>query len=92
VSYAFVKEYSSFATDIDLNGEAPADVNAGAVGRVEVVTAGGGGLAMKIAGAVTATVALTGLAAGDVPIYPEKILAAGTTVAKVRVWWNYRRG
>ena len=89
--FAFVKEYTSFGSDIDLRSEPPANADAGRVSRFEVVDAGSGGLALRMQennAGVGVDVALTSLTAGDVQLSPDKILASGTTVAKVRVWWN----
>lgn len=89
MAYAYVAEYTSFASDIDLSAAPPADANAGGVARLEVVDAGSGGLSLRLSGSST-TVTLTALPTGDVEFSPSRILASGTTVAKVRVWWNRR--
>jgi len=87
---AYVKEYSSFASDIDLTVEPPAEANAGSPSRIEVLDAGGGGLALEILNSGV-QVTLTDLPTGDVQLNPGKILATGTSVGKIRVWWT-RRG
>ncbi len=86
MSATYVKEYSSFTSDIDLEAEVAGNRHATVIDRFEILSAGSGGLSAIVSGS---TVTLTDLTAGDVDIAPSKILAGGTTVAKVRVWWRF---
>jgi hypothetical protein len=82
----FAKEYSSFASDIDLNAEAGPSRN------ILVMAAASGGLVLRTA--TGRTIALTDLAAGDTVTMTSdkdggfmKILSGGTSIAKCRVSW-----
>lgn len=107
---AFIKEFSSFGADINLNanvtpsgGPVPDGFKMEAT-RIEVVTAGSGGLVLQRQEVVhfTApgspptlmpiTITLSGLTAGErVDFVPQKIIASGTTVGKVRVTYRSLR-
>jgi hypothetical protein len=77
-----VKEFSSFAADIDLITEL------GSARIIEIIDAGSGSLAVKMASNGGVTRVLTGLANGyKTPLGQfQTIVASGTDVAKVRVW------
>lgn len=91
MAFRYVREFSNFSADIDLtNTPRLAGVSVPvSLSRLEVLDAGGGGLAVVPFGEAVA-VQLTDLATGDVSLTPSRILAAGTSVAKIRVWWASR--
>lgn len=85
-----VKEFTSFASDIDLVAATNCLITPRRPARaITIVTAGGGNLSIKVAAHDT-TRNLTGLTDGEhlEPIQIRKILTgAGTDVTKVRVYW-----
>lgn len=82
-----IKEYSSFASDIDLVADSPDEESPARA--IFVVTAGSGSLAVTFDSGDTETI--TGLTDNDyvhpTPCYFKSIQASGTDVTKIRVAW-----
>lgn len=86
MSSTFVKEFTSFATEIVLRDEAPASLLRPSfrVLRIQVAAVGGGTLVARYQSAVST---LTSLPEGDVDIMAEAIMP-GTDVGLLRIWWG----
>lgn len=84
-----VVEFSSFGADIDLTTAASSWCKRPAR-AITIVTAGAGGLVIQVVNpdAVTNRT-LSALTSGErlEPIQVRKIIASGTTVSKIRVYW-----
>lgn len=83
------KTYTSLAGDIDVANEAtpsPNTAKRGPCRRIRINAAGGGALSLVYADKTTDVI--TSLAAGDVlDVQVAKIVASGTTVTNVTVFW-----
>lgn len=84
--YQYVKEYSSFESDIDLVADGPDGKPAA---RIVMQSTGAIALSMLRKGNTVLTSVLTGFADGeDVEVDVYKILATGTTITKCHVYWE----
>lgn len=78
------KEYTSFASDIDLSSTSESKAGRAAK-NIRVVTAGGGALTVVFADGTQR--AFTALTDGEDLTHQVKTIKSGATVSKIRVEW-----